>query len=344
MASNTQTPKSRKDIDIMTKIIKTVSVWLPVILLVAVLTTAPTAAQGSGSVDQHQAEAAFKEVLQQIPDIGTLLEGTAADTSGLVIDQSENAENLISMTSTNGDTLTIPQNNDEPVDMVRDGGFELSVEIPGDGSQAKVSSDGSAIFENIAKDTDLFVQAQKDTGVRMITLIAGADAPTAFDFEYKASGNEKAVLAQDGSAAIVDSDNFVVSLIEAPWAFDALGNKIPSEYTIQGDTLVLNVAHDMAAAYPVVADPVWTWGIVSGTAYFSRDETVMVAGSIATLAPLLILMPPPFNLAIAGYALTIYGWAVSALFWWNKCLKVKYGFSWSWSGPSPGIYPGHYYC
>ena len=136
----------------------------------------------------------------------------------------------------------------------------------------------------------------------------------------------------------------MVSLIEAPWASDALGNKIPSEYTIQGDTLVLNVAHDMAAAYPVVADPVWTWGIVSGTAYFSRDETVMVAGSIATLAPLLILIPPPFNLAIAGYAVTIYGWAVSALFWWNKCLKVKYGFSWSWSGPSPGIYPGHYYC
>ena len=211
--------KSRKYIDIMTKIIKTVSVWLPVILLVAVLTAAPTAAQGSGSVEQHQAEAAFKDVLQQIPDIGTLLEGTAADTT-----------------------------------------------------------------------------------------------------------------------------NFVVSLIEAPWAFDALGNKIPSEYTIQGDTLVLNVAHDMAAAYPVVADPVWTWGIVSGTAYFSRDETVMVAGSIATLAPLLILIPPPFNLAIAGYAVTIYGWAVSALFWWNKCLKVKYGFSWSWSGPSPGIYPGHYYC
>ena len=73
--------KSRKDIDIMTKIIKTVSVWLPVILLVAVLTAAPTAAQGSGSVEQHQAEAAFKEVLQQIPDIGTLLEGTAADTT-----------------------------------------------------------------------------------------------------------------------------------------------------------------------------------------------------------------------------------------------------------------------
>ena len=178
----------------------------------------------------------------------------------------------------------------------------------------------------------------------MITLIAGADAPTTFDFAFEASGNEKAVLAQDGSAAIVDSDNFVVSLIEAHWAFDAMGNKIPSAYTIQGDTLVLNVAHNMAAAYPVVADPVWTWGIVSGTAYFSRDETVMVAGSIATLAPLLILMPPPFNLLVAGYALTIYGWAVSALFWWNKCLKVKYGFSWSWSGPSPGIYPGHYYC
>ena len=45
--------KSRKDIDIMTKIIKTVSVWLPVILLVAVLTAAPTAAQGSGSVEHN---------------------------------------------------------------------------------------------------------------------------------------------------------------------------------------------------------------------------------------------------------------------------------------------------
>ena len=345
----------------MRKIIKVVSVWLPVILLVAVLTTVPSSAQGSaelssgqdselssgqdsGSVDEHQAEATFKEVLQQIPDIGTLLEGSAADTSGLLVDQSESAENLISLTSTSGDTLTIPKRNDDAVEMVRDGGFELSVEIPGDGSQAIVSSDGSAIFENIAKDTDLFVQAQKDTGVRMMTLITGADAPTTFDFVFETSGSEKAVLAQDGSAAIVDSDNFVISVIDAPWAFDALGNKIPTEYTIQGDTLILNVAHDMAAAYPVVADPVWTWGITSGTAYFSRDETIMVAGSIATLAPLLVLIPPPFNVYIAIYAGTIYSWAVSATWWPHKCLKVKYGLSWSWSGPSPGIYPGHYLC
>ncbi|MCY4495590.1 MAG: hypothetical protein OXB92_17235 [Acidimicrobiaceae bacterium] len=329
----------------MTKILKTVSVWLPLILVVALLTTAPSVAQGSSSIDQHQAEATFKEVLPKIPDIRTLLEGTAADMSGLIIDQTENAENVISMTSINGDTLTIPENNEEPVGMVRDGGFELSVEIPGDGSQAKVSSDGSAIFENVAEDTDLFVQAQKDTGVRMIVLIAGADAPTAFDFEYKASGNEKAVLAQDGSAAIVDSDNFVVSLVEVPWAFDALGNKIPSEYTIQGDTLVLNVAHDMAAAYPVLADPVWTWGITTGTAYFSRDETEIIAGSVASVAPFLVALPPRFKGIIGGYALNIFGWAVSALFISpTKCLKVKYGLTWSWRGATPGITPEHYNC
>ncbi|MCY4492702.1 MAG: hypothetical protein OXB92_02450 [Acidimicrobiaceae bacterium] len=328
----------------MSRIIKTVSIWLPVILLVAVLTTTPTAAEDSASVDQHQAEMTFNEVLPKIPEIRSLLERTAADSSGLVIDQTENAENLILMTSPNGDTLKIPENNNHTVDMLRNDGFELSVEIPGGGSQAKVASDGSAIFENIADDTDLFVQAQKDTGVRMIVLIAGADAPTTVDFEYTVSGNEKAVLAQDGSAAIVDSDNFVISLIEAPWAFDALGNKIPAEYTVQGDTLVLNVAHGMAAAYPVLADPVWTWGLVSGTAYFSRNETKAVAGNIATLSRYLILTPPPFNVLIAAYSVTIFGWAVSALWQKNKCLKVKFGLTWSWSGPSPGITPGHYIC
>ena len=73
----------------------------------------------------------------------------------------------------------------------------------------------------------------------------------------------------------------------------------------------------------------------------------MVAGSIATLAPLLILIPallPPYNLVIGAYALTIYGWAVSAFGWPNKCLKVKYGLSWAWTGPSPGLTPGHYTC
>jgi hypothetical protein len=51
--------------------------------------------------------------------------------------------------------------------------------------------------------------------------------------------------------------------IEAPWARDADGRAVPTEYRIEGDSLVQTVRHQ-GAAYPVVADPWLGMDLIQG--------------------------------------------------------------------------------
>ena len=337
--------------------IPVVSVLLAPTLLAVTLTTSPVGA--STPSDEHQerpveeaeetstkqesVEATFKEAIQGIPGLDALLTGTSARVADLVIGESSQDNNALEMASSTGTTLMVPMTGSNPVVMTRPGGMEFSVDLPGSASEAKVSAEGLVTFEDVHKDTHLILQAQRDTGIRMIAMIDSADAPTSLNFGFKATGSEKAKLVRDGSAAIVDDQDNVISAIAAPWAYDSLGNRLPSWYTFDGDTLILNVDHTMAVEYPVVADPEFTWGVLSGTAYFDRQETLDVAAtSYILLSMFAPFLPPPFNGIVTWYVATIGGWAVTAANTSDKCLKVQYGFTWSWGGLTPGMSPGHY--
>ncbi len=130
-------------------------------------------------------------------------------------------------------------------------------------------------------------------------------------------------------------------------------------YKVDGTTLVLNVVPNERTVFPVIADPEFTWGYVSGTVYFTKSETASIAydGAVVidTLTGWLAFTAPAWVVAIVGaaiasYAATLWLWAVFAHLanqrWGaNKCLKVKVGVTWSWtSGWTPGITPGHYTC
>ena len=254
---------------------------------------------------------------------------------------SPDAKALVAMESSTGSSLAIPPHGGDPVKMSRFGSFEFLIELPGSPGEAKVATDGSVVFERVHKDTDLILQAQKDTGVRMIAMLHGPDAPTRLNFGFKATGTEKAILNQDGSVAIVGDNNSVISILPASWAYDSAGNDVSSWYTIEGDTLVLNIDLDPSLEYPVIADPQFTWGTISGTAYFNRQETQDVAGTAAVVVGMLVpYLPPPFNGLVAWYVGTIGIWAAYADD--DECLKIKYGFTWSWGGLTPGLSPGHY--
>lgn len=60
--------------------------------------------------------------------------------------------------------------------------------------------------------------------------------------------------------------------ISAPWAYDATGKALPTSFTISGDTITQHV-DATGAVFPVVADPHYTWGWISGTVYFNKTET-----------------------------------------------------------------------
>lgn len=213
----------------------------------------------------EEVEEALEETLAEVPAIEELVEETLADVDDLEIN--ENAEVVVELETDDGSVVEIPDEADEAIILENAEGEVLEVELPGDGDDAEVLDDGSVVYEDAVTDTDIVVQAQEDGGVRMITVIDGADAPTAFDFDIDRDGAETMKLEIGGAVGIYDGTGELVDWVPAPWAYDAAGNNVPAWYTINGDTLVLNVDHTAVEAYPVVADPCWScaWNKVKNT-------------------------------------------------------------------------------
>jgi len=63
---------------------------------------------------------------------------------------------------------------------------------------------------------------------------------------------------------------------EAPWAHDAAGRDLATEYALDGNRIVRRVDLDEDTAYPVTADPKLTTGWVTGTVYFNIPETIEI--------------------------------------------------------------------
>ncbi len=126
------------------------------------------------------------------------------------------------------------------------------------------------------------------------------------------------------------SGPIALATVAAPWAYDARGVPVPTNYRIEGTTIVQTVDH-RGVAYPVVADPKFTWGWVTGTVYFTRAETnsaTTVSGLIA-LASFICsfgLASGPFAIAFCtGIFLHVGVISIMANHYYNegKCLKLK---------------------
>jgi hypothetical protein len=72
-----------------------------------------------------------------------------------------------------------------------------------------------------------------------------------------------------------------------------------------------------------------------------RGTGVRVAGGAISLVGVFSFAPPPFNVVALWYTGNVIAWSTSAMIQ-RKCLKVQYGFTWSWKGATPGVTPGHY--
>ncbi|MDI9902800.1 hypothetical protein QM716_23360 [Rhodococcus sp. IEGM 1409] len=59
----------------------------------------------------------------------------------------------------------------------------------------------------------------------------------------------------DGSVTVFDADGNPVSVVAAPWAYDANGNPVPTDYEVRDGRLIQKVYADEATAYPILADP-----------------------------------------------------------------------------------------
>jgi hypothetical protein len=75
------------------------------------------------------------------------------------------------------------------------------------------------------------------------------------------------------------------------------------------------------AAFPVTADPHYTWGWVTGTIYFNKQETAILS-SAAGGAAFLAAYVPVWGTALAGYSVALSTTAGIANAH-HKCLEIK---------------------
>lgn len=152
-------------------------------------------------------------------------------------------------------------------------------------SAGTLASDGSVAYSEQGP-VDHTVQGTSD-GVRIHTVISGADAPSEFTHDVTLSEGAHLVLEQDmpaladdpkdaavgGAVFIVNDHGDVLGGFSTPWAKDSTGASIPTHYTLTEGKLVQVVDHHAAGVvYPVVADPYLGFDLISSASWASHTE------------------------------------------------------------------------
>ncbi|MGW2275876.1 hypothetical protein [Streptomyces yangpuensis] len=217
-------------------------------------------------------------------------------------------------------TVTTPASAEGQLSVAASDGSAVTMTLPAAVDAAgATSAAGTTVYPNAAANTDLAAQATVAGGARALVTLKNADAPTTQRFDLGLP--EGASLVADGAGGydIVTSAGGagVVARghIDAPWAKDANGKAVPTSYSLDGNTLVQKIETSFDTAFPVVADPHYTWGIISGTVYFNKNETKVIAlgGTVVSW------LPHPAAVAGGRSLAGIAGYAVAT----DQCIKFK---------------------
>jgi hypothetical protein len=118
----------------------------------------------------------------------------------------------------------------------------------------------------------------------------------------------------------------IAGRVHTPWGYDRLGSRIPTRLTIGGlDGDYLRLSYTLPATrdrFPVTIDPHFTWGWITGTIYFNKQETALIGVGGGLLASMIASAPPPWNAVLALYSTyitTLAGIASAS----NQCIAVR---------------------
>ncbi|MFI7337004.1 hypothetical protein ACIBUY_03590 [Streptomyces sp. NPDC050085] len=192
-------------------------------------------------------------------------------------------------------TITAPATADAPVSAAADGS-RIGIGLPATTKTEGATSDnGTIVYPDAAKNTDLAVQPTAGGGVRSLITVKNADA--AHEYRFDLDLPDGAVIEQldDGSVLVLadgTEDADVIGAFDAPWAKDANGASVPTSYRIENGTLIQTIAFDQDTDFPVVADPWWnpfTWNwkkIIKRSGSWVKDRAKKCGvGALAAYVP-----------------------------------------------------------
>ncbi|QDY66404.1 DUF2599 domain-containing protein [Glutamicibacter halophytocola] len=179
--------------------------------------------------------------------------------------------------------------------------MKLHVRLPNadKASQGKRSELGGVTFDNFDDSTST-VLPKTDGSLQIATVIESSEAPNEYEYTVTSKSGGEMVLERDGSVSILDENGEWEAGVARPWAKDANGNEIPTEYRIDGDKLIQHVAFDNDTDFPVVADPWLGYNLISKTSW---------AMDLWQYSPTLKVYPTSFGRYHAGLAARWAAWS-----------------------------------
>ncbi|GAQ58065.1 hypothetical protein [Streptomyces acidiscabies] len=245
-------------------------------------------------------------------------------TTATTIEKATGTQELLTGSGTlsaDGAQVTLPTSADQPITATKSGDT-VALTLPAAGAKDASSTSGTTVFAGREAAVSTAAQATTDGGFRALFTLENADAPRQQSFRLTLPDGATARTTAEGGLAVFDATGKMLGGLETPWAKDANGVAVPTSYEVVGDTVTQTVTPGPGTAFPVVADPKWTWGIISGTVYFNKKETSHLAANAGFVGVLFAAAPPPFDVYGVVNAANISRVA------WNadsdgECVEVK---------------------
>lgn len=277
------------------------------------------------------AQAETPVVADQIEESASTASNFAAPpAAGAEVDSSGVEANLL------GGEMVISVEPEQGLQVESPSGVSVALgvgDVEGEGQV--VGSD--VVFETNSRQASVVARASTE-GAQALIVIEGASAPTEYEFPVQVeNGIARLGVTSDGEIEIWSpSESHPAATVAPPWAIDANGFAVPTRFEIRGSSLVQVVDHE-GAAYPVVADPKYTWGWVTGTTYYNRKETRSLKtrsyGYIvaAALCAAFGTQTAGVACAVAGAVVAQWNYVASNAYGDGKCAKIKIPIMWAYA-------------
>jgi hypothetical protein len=145
-----------------------------------------------------------------------------------------------------------------------------------------IATDNGTVVYQTDESAEICVQSITDDlngvrvdGMRELVTIRDKDAPREYTFNFDLPEGSRFVTSEEyrdgitgyigdgeemsavepGLIYVVDADNVIRSILEAPWARDANGNDIDTWFSVDGAVLTQHIAFGADSAFPIIADP-----------------------------------------------------------------------------------------
>lgn len=203
--------------------------------------------------------------------------------------------------------------------------------LPGEVSAERADPDNvpAGLFEgrgdpvlNTKLDNAVISSYAKDNGAQTLIKIESAAASTEYQFPLSIPAGYTAAVEADGSVLVRDTAGIIIGGYKTPWAYDATGAKVPTKFTLDGNTLTQTVDFDENTVFPVVADPNDFWGWTVCVAAVGAAITPWGAG-----AGLAVRLIARFGSVLRGIEIVWRAWNVAGDFnkKWNSAMVASGG-------------------